>query len=286
MVRSAFSKSKAGSGGESLDKEKVQNVGGSVTEPGLAKKIVSNSGEEESVSEQRKKRKRPVTESQQAFHSVERSKERPRPEKEYIGEGEARSPAQNGASAEEHIAGKRKKSKDARHGFELPEDGREKQGKKTKKTKRQASFGQDQKGGVETPHEDMPVIEDQDADQNQLDNPTDDDWLRSKTSRLLGLDDADDLKRISGQISNNIENVVDADEELAPLRGGEDDSMKSTASVVDSTARLFLRNLPFDATESEIRDAFSRFGILEEVRNSGCSLLPLCDEFQIGTAYV
>lgn len=113
---------------------------------------------------------------------------------------------------------------------------------------------------------------------------TDDDWLRSRTNRLLDLVDPDelplgapttDLKNGSapgGVDKNELSEPVDdkpareaafqeeVDDETETVEGG------NTADAIRRTSRLFVRNLPYSATEDDIREAFARFGTLEEVR--------------------
>ncbi|CAM1504295.1 Fc.00g018860.m01.CDS01 [Cosmosporella sp. VM-42] len=122
---------------------------------------------------------------------------------------------------------------------------------------------------------------------------TDDDWLRSRTNRLLDLVDPDDMEltppedshKGSGQTNGgNIDNAVReeeppvnevaVDQDLAeePVeKAMKDDSL----DAIRRTSRLFIRNLPYSATEEDLREGFERFGNLEEVHlpvnNSGTS---------------
>ncbi|KAI8719363.1 Multiple RNA-binding domain-containing protein 1 [Fusarium sp. LHS14.1] len=112
----------------------------------------------------------------------------------------------------------------------------------------------------------------------------DDDWLRSRTNRLLDLVDPDDLERTptqgpvvketghaeGGEVVNSPQaNPSDEDEmtaEVQPVEpsGGEppkDDSLEA----IRRTSRLFVRNLPYSATEEDLRETFEGFGTLEEV---------------------
>ncbi|KAK0631799.1 hypothetical protein B0T14DRAFT_468014 [Immersiella caudata] len=108
---------------------------------------------------------------------------------------------------------------------------------------------------------------------------TDDDWLRSRTSRLLDLVDPDDpgfAARLSAAIPaaipvTEVPSVVieegpqggagDRIDEKMPKPTSSDDP----AEMVRRTRRLFLRNLSYTATEDNIREHFTRFGELEEV---------------------
>lgn len=109
---------------------------------------------------------------------------------------------------------------------------------------------------------------------------TDDDWLRSRTNRLLDLVDPDDLPtsatsavdtgsvtRQNTQINgvaphSSGELVQDAAEdapepEVLPTEGA--------AEAISRTSRLFIRNLPYSATEEDLAECFGKFGSLQEV---------------------
>ncbi|EON98528.1 putative pre-rrna processing protein [Phaeoacremonium minimum UCRPA7] len=113
-------------------------------------------------------------------------------------------------------------------------------------------------------------------------NATDDDWLRSRTNRLLDLVDPDDpevaVKQQSSQVvpkqgSQDIPadgspvspGVVDQDvvedHEEQPAHHVDQDSAVDT---IRGTARLFLRNLPYSATEEDLRSHFETFGEVKE----------------------
>ncbi|KAK4166682.1 putative multiple RNA-binding domain-containing protein [Cladorrhinum sp. PSN259] len=109
---------------------------------------------------------------------------------------------------------------------------------------------------------------------------TDDDWLRSRTNRLLDLVDPDDLAfsgRPSAPISVNVpasapqeqpQDVVpdaeDVDEKMddvsAQVKGPED-----VIKMIEKTSRLFLRNLSYTVTEDDVREHFNKYGTLDEV---------------------
>ncbi|KAI1475605.1 hypothetical protein F4774DRAFT_274148 [Daldinia eschscholtzii] len=113
---------------------------------------------------------------------------------------------------------------------------------------------------------------------------TDDDWLRSRTNRLLDLVDDEDIvssitppeNQISAPPAQEQEpEVVDATlnedqvmkdptpqpDEDEPESETKDDAL----STVRKTKRLFVRNLPYSATEDELRSYFERYGNVEEV---------------------
>ncbi|KAJ4271565.1 Multiple RNA-binding domain-containing protein 1 [Fusarium torreyae] len=132
------------------------------------------------------------------------------------------------------------------------------------------------------------------TDLEQQEVAADDDWLRSRTNRLLDLVDPDDLERTPAQGLSTTEtdhteggdameitpvdppaaDDVAMEEVEVEASGGEpakDDSLES----IRRTSRLFVRNLPYSATEEDLRESFERFGTLEEVHlpvsNSGTS---------------
>ncbi|KAM5355475.1 hypothetical protein ACJ41O_002121 [Fusarium nematophilum] len=125
----------------------------------------------------------------------------------------------------------------------------------------------------------------------------DDDWLRSRTNRLLDLVDPDDLERAPTQGPSLDEtdhteggdggNIVDssqanppppddvATEEISAEGSGGEPAKDDSQEAIRRTSRLFVRNLPYSATEEDLRESFERFGTLEEVHlpanNSGTS---------------
>ncbi|KAI1082035.1 RNA-binding domain-containing protein [Whalleya microplaca] len=115
---------------------------------------------------------------------------------------------------------------------------------------------------------------------------TDDDWLRSRTNRLLDLVDDDDvvptvvpprhspIPMASGNqdepeaVDATIEEEEkDADNQNELSDGGEpntethDDILES----IRKTSRLFVRNLPYSATGDDIKSYFEQYGSVEEV---------------------
>ncbi|GAO15462.1 uncharacterized protein UV8b_02202 [Ustilaginoidea virens] len=110
---------------------------------------------------------------------------------------------------------------------------------------------------------------------------TDDDWLRSRTNRLLDLMDPDDLSSepaaiptsgdsLQKQDANGDKSSLHSSDKLAPDAAelpvaskcnAEDDAV----DAISRTSRLFVRNLPYSTTEDDLRDAFDKFGPLEEV---------------------
>ena len=108
---------------------------------------------------------------------------------------------------------------------------------------------------------------------------SDTDWLRSKTSRLLGLIDEEEEMEAGSRPVASAFSPIDEDEakhDEAPQVNGtdgspsEEDEEKETLDPniesIRGTARLFVRNLPYDATESDLEPIFAPFGKTEEVR--------------------
>lgn len=119
---------------------------------------------------------------------------------------------------------------------------------------------------------------------------SDSDWLRSRTSRLLGLLDEDEEEThrsrgpkgeedqekgarkappVEDVLSENLPRdssppAVDNDEE-APAKGDVSKPMDADESAIRESSRLFLRNLPFNATEDDLRAHLAAYGQIEEV---------------------
>jgi multiple RNA-binding domain-containing protein 1 len=123
-----------------------------------------------------------------------------------------------------------------------------------------------------TPAEDEPMMD--------L-NATDDDWLRNRTNRLLDLMGPEDVPplptavpivdsvvetNVDKDVVERVEENVLAKEELKEEL--EDEKPDPTIEAIKSNGRLFVRNLPYSATEDDLREHFAPFGSLEEV----CSL--------------
>ncbi|KAH7269625.1 uncharacterized protein BKA55DRAFT_588279 [Fusarium redolens] len=151
---------------------------------------------------------------------------------------------------------------------------------------------------AETPAGDEPVEPQEAAAKSNLEQQEvvaeDDDWLRSRTNRLLDLVDPDDLERtpVQGPSTTETDHAeggeameltsvdppatadVAMNETTMEASGGEpakDDSLEA----IRRTSRLFVRNLPYSATQEDLRGTFEQFGTTEEVHlpvsNSGTS---------------
>ncbi|KAF3764558.1 RNA-binding domain-containing protein [Cryphonectria parasitica EP155] len=114
-----------------------------------------------------------------------------------------------------------------------------------------------------------------------LADATDDDWLRSRTNRLLDLVDPDDPAALAAVASRPSQQpaeptgILPSEDTGMIDAGAEPESPDEPATVqidgdsateqVRRTARLFVRNLPFKVTEAELRDHFSKYGDVEEL---------------------
>ncbi|KYK54672.1 putative MRD1 [Drechmeria coniospora] len=111
---------------------------------------------------------------------------------------------------------------------------------------------------------------------------TDDDWLRSRTSRLLDLVDPDDLmtdtapRPQQGSVEQDTGNdrgtshssdelMRDVAHDAAAASAVEEIATDDAVEAISKTSRLFVRNLAYSTTEGDIRDAFEKFGHLQEV---------------------
>lgn len=124
-------------------------------------------------------------------------------------------------------------------------------------------------------------------EQREIDGPrkadapdaTDDDWLRSRTSRLLDLMDPDEIGAAgAGAVpTEQAKPIAVAETPVAEVRENEepipdphededeDEKPDPTIEAIKATGRLFARNLPYSATEDDLREHFAPFGSLEEV---------------------
>ena len=114
--------------------------------------------------------------------------------------------------------------------------------------------------------------------------PTSDtDWLRSRTSRLLGLVDDDELDLVQdfqrAPQESKTPTTIREDEEAVTRRSDagsqtdqesqeadkqSDDTYRKSQDNLE-TGRLFLRNLSYETNTDDLRSLFETYGILEEV---------------------
>ncbi|KAK2872110.1 hypothetical protein FQN49_002553 [Arthroderma sp. PD_2] len=112
--------------------------------------------------------------------------------------------------------------------------------------------------------------------ENPAEPQNDDDWLRSKTSRLLGLIDDEDEMATPTQTAEPQGNIVGR-AAIQPIRtASTQDAVEEEEEHVPKpppdaniesirlTGRLFIRNLPYNASEDDLNAIFSRFGKIEE----------------------
>ena len=126
--------------------------------------------------------------------------------------------------------------------------------------------------------------DDQKASEAEAGAVSDMDWLRSKTSRLLGLLDEDEQadfeQRTVDEPAESQSPVHDESRSAAIEHIGSqdltnaDDTAEATETtpeqdanieLIRASARLFLRNLAYDVTEDDLHPLFSPFGKTEEV---------------------
>ncbi|KAL4898306.1 hypothetical protein BDV59DRAFT_206827 [Aspergillus ambiguus] len=131
------------------------------------------------------------------------------------------------------------------------------------------------------PDSEKPSEGDDTAPQTEEQPVSDADWLRSKTSRLLGLLDEDEQAEFTSAAPQNpapttqVAEPSDAGSENAENAESapEDAATKSApVPVVDTnieniriSARLFVRNLPYDTTEADLEPIFGPYGRVEEI---------------------
>jgi multiple RNA-binding domain-containing protein 1 len=129
---------------------------------------------------------------------------------------------------------------------------------------------------------------------------TDDDWLRGRTNRLLDLVDPTEITVAQdGSMRDHVnpvagasldepksENLEEPPEDEGGWEGIEDDKPDPVIEAIKSNGRLFVRNLPYSASEEDLRVHFAPYGTLEEVQVFFLSF-PACFmmNIQIGTAY-
>ena len=148
--------------------------------------------------------------------------------------------------------------------------------KKTKRTKAESTA----EGGVEPLNDDASGLDDAETDIVQPEIPkSENEWLRSKTSRLLDLiqqDEQTDSQDVVPQ--NKPAGLPDLPRDEGHTEvftksineGGPSDTTtvsskpKATAVAVPN-GRLFVRNLPFSTTEADLESTFGKYGTILEV---------------------
>jgi len=136
-------------------------------------------------------------------------------------------------------------------------------------------------GIADVPVESKPIIPEPVAP-----DATDDDWLRNRTNRLLDLVDpadlpvgqetaakedadvvmAESISEVAGPNKTEQPPEVDAPKVEEEGEAAEDEKPDPVIEAIKSNGRLFVRNLPYTASEEELREHFAPYGSLEEVR--------------------
>jgi multiple RNA-binding domain-containing protein 1 len=155
---------------------------------------------------------------------------------------------------------------------------------------------------VSTTADPMDVEDGQNVDTQTDEQPigpiSDADWLRSKTSRLLDLTD-DVSTRLADTTLSTVTSSLTAsmpsaqpddapgvnltDDEPAGFVERKQQDHDQGIEIISNTGRLFVRNLPYSATEEDVRRHFAPFGELQQVRSLPtvfiCLATPVfCDE--------
>ncbi|KAG9241399.1 hypothetical protein BJ878DRAFT_230982 [Calycina marina] len=103
---------------------------------------------------------------------------------------------------------------------------------------------------------------------------SDDEWLRSRTNRLLDLVDP---HTVQGATPTAMASVATEEQTMKPSDTAheeipdiepeepEEETTDPTIEAIKSSGRLFVRNLSYTATEQDLREHFERCGALEEI---------------------
>lgn len=139
------------------------------------------------------------------------------------------------------------------------------------------------------PIEDSMQVDERMVSEKQVDLPptttSDSEWMRSKTSRLLGLVDDDEFARetqrpLNGQqdkaelseseAENGRQQLVVYDKKDHTDDSGHDEITEQidASQKMLGTARLFLRNLSYQTSETELEKHFANYGSIEEVKKT------------------
>ena len=135
---------------------------------------------------------------------------------------------------------------------------------KTKKVKN----SKEAKGGVES-LDDASGLDEDNADRTQLEKlSNDNDWLRARTNRVLDLVGDDEVRMpLSAPAASESSGCASNDSDRHP-----EPQIHASSSAVEhdleeslANGRLFIRNLPYSASEADIEDLFAKYGKLTEV---------------------
>ena len=133
---------------------------------------------------------------------------------------------------------------------------------KKKKHKGDHETSKEDKGGNNASQDATDREAPTDVDQPNVTSTNDDEWLRSKTSRVLDLVDKDEKFPAASpeEAQDTAESIDENLSETEDDSPDEDDTIADTKTVqpeVFSTKRLFVRNLPFSTEESELKGFFA-----------------------------
>ena len=142
----------------------------------------------------------------------------------------------------------------------------------TKKRKKEKEAS---KGGVDSPNHETSRPGELQADQVQHVTKDDNDWLRSRTNRTLDLvDDNEQIRTLEQSKQTQREpSSVDDVSSFKSEAGQEPDVREQSHSptflrpvrTCVHNGRLFIRNMPYSATDADLDHVFAKYGRLEEV---------------------
>jgi RNA recognition motif-containing protein len=144
-------------------------------------------------------------------------------------------------------------------GLHSPKIKKRKEPKSTKKAK----------GGVES-LDDASGLDEDDADRTQLDDTrTDSDWLRARTSRVLDLVAGDEVRtpKSTPAVPEGSDSSSSGSEHEADPQVPASSVVQPDVEALLGNGRLFIRNLPYSADEADIKNLFSKYGKVNEVRH-------------------
>lgn len=138
--------------------------------------------------------------------------------------------------------------------------------------------------GIHADHTEAPAVEGTQLDAMQIEptaqSTSDADWLRTRTNRLLDIesdveDDHVKLKRTLAGAAETVEDEEDTKTALAATEDPTEDEKPSEEEAIQKSAtpeyesgRLFVRNLPYNATEADLEAHFKSYGDVQEVSAS------------------
>jgi multiple RNA-binding domain-containing protein 1 len=122
-------------------------------------------------------------------------------------------------------------------------------------------------------HDTFGVVEPVTVDTSLNKGETDADWLRSRTSRVLGLVDDEDGNQpvpqpIGANMAPEVNQIKSADSSAAAdteLADADEFAIDADEQIIRNTRRLYLRNLPYTIIEDDVTEHFAAFDGLEEV---------------------